>query len=172
MATLAVQKVREAEVSSLPLFEEMQKLLGDVERKAFALFQSRGASVGHALDDWLQAERETLAAPPAELVETSKEVSLRMVLPGFSAKQVQITATPKEVIVKAEHPSIERKEDEHLCWSELPHNGKVCRRVPLPATVDIDKVAATLDEGILVIKAKKAETPEPREIAVGASLAK
>lgn len=169
MATIAVQKVKEVETASLPIFDEMRRMLGDVERKAFDLFQHRGASLGHALEDWLQAERETLAAPPAELTETPSGFALRMAIPGFSAKQVQVTATPQELIVKAEHPDQEAAADAHVCWSELPKNGKACRRVPLPSAIDIGKVTATLDDGMLLIKAAKSEAEKSREVAVGAS---
>lgn len=169
MATIAVQKVKEVETASAPLLDEMRRMLSDVERKAFELFQHRGASIGHALDDWLQAERETLAAPPAELTETPGGFALRMAIPGFSAKQVQVTATPQELIVKAEHPAQETPAETQVCWSELPKNGKACRRVPLPAAIDIGKVTATLDDGMLLIKAAKAEELKSREVAVGAS---
>ena len=30
----------------------------DIERRAYALYEARGREDGHALDDWLQAERE------------------------------------------------------------------------------------------------------------------
>jgi hypothetical protein len=32
----------------------------DIERRAYALYEARGREDGHALDDWLQAERELL----------------------------------------------------------------------------------------------------------------
>jgi HSP20 family molecular chaperone IbpA len=51
----------------------------------------------------------------------------------------------------------------------MPHNGKVCRSVPFPDSVDVDKVTATLDDGMLVIKAAKAVAPKSRQIAVSAS---
>lgn len=169
MAAIAIQKVKNPESESVPVFDEMKRLFGEVERKAFDLFLERGQSLGRALDDWLQAERETLGAPPAELVETPKAFAIRVAVPGFSAKDVQVTATPQEVIVKAEHPSAKPNGDEQLRWSEMPHNGKVCRSIPLPGSVDVEKVAATLDDGMLVIRAPKAAPPKSRQIAVSAS---
>ncbi len=166
MTTVAVQKVKENDAASMPIFDEMHRMLSDIERKAFELFQHRGASLGFALDDWLRAERETLAAPPAELTETPAAFALRMAIPGFSAKQVQVTATPKELIVKAEHPSREVSGDFQLCWSELPHNGRAFRRVLLPGAIDIGKVTATLEDGMLLIKAAKSAAQKTLEVAV------
>ena len=168
MPALAVQKTRDTEGMTPPLFDEMKRLFGEVERKAFDLFQRRGCSLGHALDDWLQAERETLAPPPAELAETPNEFAIRMAVPGFSAKEVQVNATPMEIIVKAEHPEKKASEEGvQIRWSELPENGKVCRRVILPAPVDVDKITATLDQGVLRIKAAKASEAPRREVPVG-----
>jgi hypothetical protein len=39
----------------------------EIAARAYEIFLSRGATHGHALDDWLQAERE--------LVETRKEIA-------------------------------------------------------------------------------------------------
>src|SRR5258705_9232152 len=36
-----------------------------IRARAYRLFQSRGQQPGHALDDWLQAEREILRPSPA-----------------------------------------------------------------------------------------------------------
>lgn len=170
MANIAVQKVKEVEAATLPVLEEMRGMLGDIERKAFELFQLRGASLGHDLEDWLQAERETLAAPPAELTETPAGFALRLAIPGFSAKQVQVTATPQEIIVKAEHPAQEAGNGGRVCWSELPNNGKACRRVPLPSAIDTAKVTATLEDGMLLIRAAKSEAQQSRAVAVTAGV--
>lgn len=171
MTTVAVQKVKETEAASMPILDEMQRMLSEVERKAFELFQHRGACLGFALDDWLQAERETLAVPPAELTESPAGFTLRMAIPGFSAKQVQVTATPNELIVKAEHPSREVSGDLQLCWSELPHNSRAFRRVLLPGAIDIGKVTATLEDGMLLIKAAKSAAQKTREVIVSAASA-
>lgn len=168
MANITVQKVKDVEAASLPVLDEMRRMLGEVERKAFELFQHRGASLGHELEDWLQAERETLAAPPAELTESPGDFALRMAIPGFSARQVQVTATPQEIIVKAEHPAHEGGNGEQVCWSELPNNGRACRRVPLPSPIDIAKVTAMLEDGMLLIRAAKSESRQSPEVAVGA----
>jgi Protein of unknown function (DUF2934) len=44
-----------------------------IAARAYELFQKRGAANGHALDDWLQAERELAAIKkPAAPVRASK----------------------------------------------------------------------------------------------------
>ena len=38
----------------------------DIERRAYEIYLVRGGADGHAVDDWLQAEKELLG-PPAEI---------------------------------------------------------------------------------------------------------
>jgi hypothetical protein len=38
--------------------------------RAYEIFLSRGATNGHALDDWLQAERELMGSEEEALVQT------------------------------------------------------------------------------------------------------
>lgn len=40
------------------VYEPVPASEGDVARRAYRLYLARGAEHGHALDDWLQAERE------------------------------------------------------------------------------------------------------------------
>ena len=42
----------------------------DIERRAYEIYLVRGGTDGHAVDDWLQAEKELLG-PPAEIQSVS-----------------------------------------------------------------------------------------------------
>ena len=61
VATTSRQVHREASQSSISSDHAIE-LIRD---RAYRLFESRGQQPGHALDDWLQAEREILRAPPS-----------------------------------------------------------------------------------------------------------
>jgi HSP20 family protein len=133
-------------------------MLDRVRDRAYNLFCSRGCSDGHAMDDWLTAERE-ICWPAAELAEQDSEYELSIALPGFKADEINVTATPRELIIKAAHLVKREKESEgkgaKVHWSEL-HRDEVFRRVELPAEVDVEKISAELDRGVLTIEAPKA----------------
>ena len=38
--------------------------IDEIRSRAFALYESRGREDGHALDDWLNAERQVMHPPP------------------------------------------------------------------------------------------------------------
>ncbi|MFN7923961.1 MAG: Hsp20 family protein [Bryobacteraceae bacterium] len=170
MPTLPIQKAKMAERASLPVFGELEKMLRDIQRRAFELFERRGFELGHELEDWLAAEREVMSPPAAELVEMPAEFRARIAIPGFDAKEVTITATPEEIVVRAEHPAppADAPKDMKVLWSELG-NGKFCRRIPMPAAIDPDRTTATLENGMLILTSAKAAVAAPKPIAIAAA---
>ncbi len=159
MAEVNVQKVAKAEDRKLPVFEEAEQTMQRIRERAFSLFAGHGAGFSDALSDWLTAEHE-LGAPASELVEQDQSFGLNVALPGFEPKDIAVTATPRELIVsaKAEATRSDKTKEKGLrvCWSEIrSHN--VCRRVELPADIQVAKVSANFENGLLKINAPKAQ---------------
>ena len=88
MANIVIQRIKDAADQPIPLFQEIEKRFGEVRQRAFEFFDKRGRELGHDLADWIQAEREILGWPAAELAEKNGEYKLEMTLPGFGANQV------------------------------------------------------------------------------------
>jgi len=132
MTTIAIQKVREAESLPRPLFEELQALSGRIRERAYNLFQLRGASEGHDLDDWLQAEKEL--SPETELSEKDKEFQARINVAGVEPKDIQIIALSNAILLQG---------------------GSLFQRLEFPRPIDLDKVAAKFDKGIVQVTAPK-----------------
>jgi HSP20 family molecular chaperone IbpA len=172
MSRLNIQKVPTADVRSLPIFAEFDQLADRIRLQAYNLFSRRGAGEGHALDDWLTAERE-VCWPAAELSERNGEFVLTVALAGFEPGEITVTATPREIMVKAAHKH-ERKSpgkgEPKLRWTEFRSND-ILRRVEVPAAVDVDKISADFRNGLLEIVAPKAqpaaESPKQIEISKG-----
>ena len=154
MSTVAVQKVEVGTLKSLPVFEQIEKHLKDVQRRAFDLFEGRGCELGHELEDWLKAEREVFGQCASEMVETEKENELQMALPGFDAKEVQVTASPSEIMVHAQTKAEKKTENSNVVWTEFGSHD-VYRRFEMPQHVKVENTTATLDKGILRIKVAK-----------------
>jgi HSP20 family molecular chaperone IbpA len=169
MSQLNVQKVPDAEDRSLPVFAELERLAERIRLQAYNLFARRGSGAGHALDDWLAAERE-VCWPSAELAEREGEYAVKVALAGFEPSEIDVTATPREIIVRAAHKHEKKSAaDAKLQWSEF-RSDEVFRRIELPAEVNVSKVAATLENGLLEIKAPKAEqkAAPAKKVAVSA----
>jgi HSP20 family protein len=162
MPQVNVRKVSKIEDRSLPVFAELDQLADRIRVQAYNLFTRRGAVDGHALDDWIAAEHE-VCWPSAELIERDAEYVLKVALAGFAPAEINVTATPREIIIKAahEHKTEGTEDGKTKCrWSEFRSND-VFRRVELPATVDVEKVSASLKNGLLEIVASRAK-PGPK----------
>jgi HSP20 family molecular chaperone IbpA len=162
MANINVQKVADPQKRTLPVFKEMEKALNRVRKRAYEMFSGRGFGDGHALDDWLAAERE-ICWPAGELVEQDKTYVLNLALPGFEPADISVTATPHDLIVHAQSKVEGTKEEEgkkgkKVCWSEFRSND-VYRHVDLPDDIDPQSASASLNNGLLKIVASKTDKP-------------
>lgn len=151
----------------LPVFAELAKRFADIRQRAFEMFQNRGAAEGHELDDWLEAEREVLGLPAAEVKDAGEAYEVEVKLPGFEAKHVDVIATADELVVHAKAEHEKKTEKDKVVWTEYGAN-EVYRNVPLPGAADIAKVTAKLDKGVLRIHAPKAAGVENRAAPVAA----
>jgi len=161
MSDIKVEKVADPEKRTLPVFKEVETVLDRIRTRAFQMFSGRGFGDGHALDDWLAAERE-ICWPASELVEEGNSYVLSIALPGFEPADISVTATPSEIIVHAKAKSERKGEEgakkgaEKVCWSEFRSND-VYRHVEMAKDVDVQSVSASLKNGILRIVATKVE---------------
>lgn len=178
MSRVQVTRTHESR-PALPVFAELSRLMGEVERRAFARFQGRGRRAGSSLEDWAAAEHEVLGWPAAELREVDGRYEMALTLPGYTAGEVEVTASPREVVVHAstagrrERAARGREEDggtsanghkgegqtgnghARVLWSEFGSND-VWRRFALAAPIDVDQVTARLENGMLRVRAPRA----------------
>jgi len=168
MPNVEVQKVKDGQKDALPFFREFEKRFDEIRNRAFQLFESRGNKFGHELDDWLKAEREVFGSPAAELADKGNAYELQMALPGFEPKDVEVTATPDELIIHASASSEKKSNKENVLWSEFS-SSDVYRRIPAPTALNPDGITAALDKGVLLITAQKAAESKVKSIAVKAA---
>jgi len=168
MANIAVERIPEAAKHPLPLFQELEKRFEQVRKRAFELFETRGREPGHDFDDWVRAEHEVVGWPAAELAEENGEYKLEMTLPGFDPKEVEVAATPSEILVHAEIKPQKKTGADHIVWTEFGPNN-VCRRFMLPQPIDVSKTKATLEHGLLKVIAEKAPVEKPKPIPIASA---
>ena len=159
MTDISLTKVSSAEDRRLPVFAQIDRMMEDIGRRAREIWEQGGFRPGHALDDWLRAERE-FCWPAAELSERDQEFLLDIALPGYESSEVEVTVTPREIIVHASKTreragETAKARDRRLCWSEFRGND-VYRRFELPSGIDVDQVKATMRHGMLHVTAPKA----------------
>ncbi len=163
MAGSAVSVKRVKKTGSL--FDELAEIERQLSRHAFELFQNRGWMVGHDLDDWLQAEKELLWRPCAELTETDDALQASFALAGLTPKDVEVLAEPNRLTVRAGTKHHHRKEEGDLHFCEF-HQGNLYRSIALPSTVVPEKGKAEMKEGMLTVTLPKAKEPAGKKIPI------
>jgi HSP20 family protein len=163
MAEVAIQKSQDGTKSIWSMFDDTRKLFDELQQRAFGLFQERGGGDGRALDDWFRAERELLEIPASEMTEDEKEVHVRAAVPGLKAKDIEVTASPRELIIRGETSERNKGKKGETRFSEFSER-RMFRRYDLPSSVDVDKISADLKDGMLVIDMRKAEPAKKVEV--------
>jgi HSP20 family molecular chaperone IbpA len=167
MPEVNVQKIPTTDDRSLPIFDEFERLAERIRLEAYNLFVHRGSNGAGALDDWLEAERH-LCWPAAKLAEHDGAFTLEVALAGFEPGEISLTATPREVMIKACHKGTKKsdgKEPRNLRWSEF-RSDEVFRRIELPSTIDVGKTTASLKNGLLTVSAPIAASTETRHTKI------
>ena len=169
MSEINVQRVT-TDDRTLPVFAEAERTYDQIRRRAYELCSGRGFGEGRALDDWLMAERE-FNWPATELVERDQDFVLSVALPGFEPADVALTATPRALVIQArmkgERKEEGKKAEARVHWSEF-RSVDVCRRIEFAKVVDVDKITATLKNGVLKVVARKLARPA-KPVAVSAA---
>src|SRR5271165_7147525 len=102
MAQIQVHKGKDQETLPQRVLEQVRTTTEAIRQRAFDLFQRREGGNGTDLNDWLQAEQDVAWSPTCELVEDEKEFRARIALPGFDAKDIQVSAAPDALIIHAD----------------------------------------------------------------------
>jgi len=108
---------------------------------------------------------ETAFSPNFEAGWTDDKMSLRVVLPGVTEKDLKVTVQGNRLLVEGE-----RKAPENFSangYSYLAY-GKFCRAIDLPDSVDLDKISCRLHDGVLDVEIPVKAEMKPRQIPVAA----
>jgi HSP20 family molecular chaperone IbpA len=152
---IAIRTIPDQDEAALALLAETEQKFERVRGRAWDFFQERGRSIGDDLGDWFRAESELFWKPHSEMFENELALVLRVAVPGFDQRSIQITAAPHLIAVQANETHCHSGLESRLRFCEFGES--LFRRFDLGAVrIDPKTVRATLDKGILEIVASKA----------------
>jgi HSP20 family protein len=105
-------------------------------------------------------EDERSWCPAIELNETEKDLILKAEVPGVKIQELKIQAEARSVSIVGIHPKQKQQEQIELIPSQL-HYGTLECKIPLPATVQVNRIAAELIAGVLTITMPKVQDTNP-----------
>ena len=151
ITAISIARIHDPDEALSTLSALTERHIEDVRQCAFEYFQERGRTVGNDWEDWLRAERKMLWSPRAEMFENPSSIVLRVAVPGFSHKSIQVTATPHSLLIQGTESHRHEGLDARLHFCEFGQ--RLFRRFDLPTPIDPGTVSATLDKGVLEILA-------------------
>lgn len=145
------------------LLSELLEIERRVSERAHALFREHGWQAGHECEYWLEAERELLWRPCAELIETDSELRASFALAGLTAKHVKVLVEPHHLTVRAATQHEDRKEEGTCHFCEF-HRGELYRSMALPSPVVPEKAQAEIKDGMLTVVLPKGNGTGGRKV--------
>jgi HSP20 family protein len=107
---------------------------------------------------------ERVMSFPVDLSETSEEYTLKAFLPGLSAEDVNIEYNNNTLSINGEYKAEEEDKSEKLL-NEFPA-GRFGRSFELAEPIVVDKIEASMSNGVLTVRIPKAEEAKPRTIKI------
>jgi len=104
----------------------------------------------------LWRESETGFGPAVDMYETDTEIVVRAELPGVKREDMEVNAERNSITIRGEARKEGEVEEAGYYRRELRY-GTFARTVPTPSDIDPEKVSAKYSEGILTVRAPKAE---------------
>ena len=86
-------------------------------------------------------------------------------VPGMDAKDINISVTGDALTIKGEKKSEREETEENYHLVERSY-GSFSRSLTMPAAVDLDKIEAKYDKGVLTITCPKKEEVKPKAIEI------
>ncbi len=130
--------------------EKMNQLFEDT------LSRTRGREEGLSAGMW---------TPAVDIYETGESVVVKAELPGLTREQVGIEVKDGVLTLKGERKVEKEVKEENYHRVERAY-GTFQRSFSLPASVDQEKISATLKEGVLEVTLPKKEQAKPKQITV------
>lgn len=158
--TLAAMRKEGAPMVSIgPANDGVREMFDSLARRAFEICESNGHLFGNDRTDWLQAEREMLHAAHLDVSESDQAFTVRAEVPGFMAKDLEISLDGRRLTIAGTREKHEEKEENKTIYSETCSD-QVLRVLDLPTDVNAESTNATLKNGILQLEIPKAAPPK------------
>ena len=145
------------------LFGRINRVYDSVARRAFELFETNGSNSGRELDDWFKAESEMLHPVHVHIDETEKGYSVRAEVPGFTAKELEVSVEPWRVVISGKRETQQDEKKGQTIYCECTSN-ELLRVMELPGEVNTSGVVANLNNGVLELELPKAAKKLPLRI--------
>lgn len=135
-------------------FRELSSLRREMDRLFDSFLGREPAAIG-----------ERLWAPVVDVSETPEEVLVKAELPGIDEKDLSVSLSGDNLMIKGERKAEKEEKDKHFHRIERSY-GAFQRVITIPASADPDKIKAEYNKGVLEIHLPKKAEAVPKKIPI------
>lgn len=106
--------------------------------------------------------------PAVDVFEDKDAVRIAVEVPGVNPDDIKISLEQNVLTISGEKQQVSEENTERVHRYERAY-GSFTRSFTLPSSVDVDRIEAHTDNGVLSIMIPKAEKAKPRQIQVKAA---
>jgi HSP20 family protein len=103
---------------------------------------------------------------PVDVFETEHQYVIEAVLPGVKPEEIQLTAKGALLTIQTVVHKESRDKEAATFIRRERFTGEMTRTIELPGEVDVDKVKAVYEDGVLTLRVPKVEAAVARKIPV------
>ena len=159
-------KNKEISKSSRNEQHDLLTAMRDLEHKVENMFQDlwQNSFNREKVPDLFSYDSLT-SMPKMDVVDRDKEILVKAELPGIDKKDLEISITNNQLVIKAKTCHEEKEEKWDYLKQEISKN-EIYRSVLLPADVDDSKVKTSFKNGVLELTIPKQKESHRRRIEV------
>jgi HSP20 family molecular chaperone IbpA len=152
-------------IVAVPPAEQTRRIDAAIARRAYEIFEKRGSTSWHELEDWRQAEAEVLSKLCFGLTTQDHTVVVGTDVVGFEPGTLELWVAPRQLTLCGQSHS---RGPKTTTAHSHPDKHIVFREIQLPSEIDPAKLETTLHGRFLEIKLPQAR---PQQAAKKASAA-
>lgn len=103
--------------------------------------------------------------PVVDIYESKDNILMKAELPGLTKDEIEVSIHDNQLILKGEKKKDTEVKDEKYYKTERFY-GSFFRTFPLSATIDVEKVDAKYQDGVLTLTLPKKEEAKPKQITI------
>jgi len=114
---------------------------------------------------WFETPEPGRWLPSIDMKENDTGIHVRAELPGIDPQDVDVSVSEDRLVISGEKKTEQEAKGEGWTHRESSY-GSFSRSIPLPESVDPEKVTARYDKGVLTVELTKSPTATSRKVPV------
>ena len=104
-------------------------------------------------------------SPPIHVLEKEDKFVAKVELPGVHEEDVSVSVVGDMLVVEGEKEAESEVKKKGYSYRETSY-GSFSRSIAIPSIVDVDRIAANFDKGVLEIDLPKAVEVKPKKVSI------